>query len=98
MTLRGFQFQPMFQEPAENNSQTVDMVLLRARENYYIIQVDKGIGQVQLTKAILHEPLECRRSITQPVRHPQKLIHSHATHRKGGVLLGLLGHLDLPET
>ena len=28
---------------------------------------------------------------------PQELIHSHATHRKGGVLLGVLGHLDLPK-
>ena len=27
-----------------------------------------------------------------------ELIHSHTTHRKGGVLLGVFGHLDLPKT
>ena len=74
------------------------MVLLSLGKDYHVIQVDKGIGQVQLTKAILHEPLECHQSITEPVRHSQELIHTHTTHRKGSVLLGLLGHLDLPET
>ena len=27
----------------------------------------------------------------------QELVNAHATHRKGGVLPGLLVHLDLPE-
>ena len=36
-------------------------------------------------------------SVTKPVRHSQKLIHSHTPHRKGSVLLGVFGHLDLPK-
>ena len=66
-------------------------------EDYHVVQVDQGIRQVKFSEAILHESLERRRSIAKPVRHSQKLIHSHATHREGGVLLGVLSHLDLPE-
>ena len=76
----------------------VEVFLLRLGEDYHIVQVDQGIRQVQLAEAILHEPLECCQSITEPVRHSQKLIHPHTTDRKGGVLLGVLGHLDLPKT
>ena len=74
------------------------MVLLGPGKDYHVVQVDKGIGQVKLTKAILHEPLEHCQSITQPVWHSQELIHTHVTHRKGSVLLGFLSHLDLPKT
>ena len=70
------------------------MIYLNLGEDYYVVQVDKGIGQVQFTKAILHECLECNWSITEPIRHFQKLVHIHATHCKDSVLLGLLGHLD----
>ena len=45
----------------------------------------------------MHEPLECHQGVTEPVRHSQKLIHSHAPHHKGGVLLGVFGHFDLPK-
>ena len=88
----------MFQEPAKNYSEAVQMVLLGSGKDYHIVQVDKGISQVKLTKAILHQPLKCCWSITKPVQHSQELIHAHATHRKGGVLLGFLSHLDLPKT
>ena len=74
------------------------MLFFSLGKDYYIVQIDKGIGQVQLTEAILHEPLEHCRSMTEPVQHPQELIHAHDTHRKGSVLLGFLGHLDLPKT
>ena len=73
------------------------MVLLGPGKDYHVVQVDKGISQVKLTKAILHEPLEHCRSITKPVWHPQELIHPPNTHCKGSVLLGFLSHLDLPE-
>ena len=33
----------------------------------------------------------------EPIRHPQKLIHSHTTHRESGVLLGVLGHPNLTK-
>ena len=88
----------MFQELAKNYSEAVQMVLLDPGKDYHVIQVDKGIGQVKRTKAILHEPLEGHRSITKPIWHPQELIHTHAIHRKGGVLPGFLSHLDLPKT
>ena len=45
----------------------------------------------------MHETLECHRSIAKPVWPPQELIHPHTTHHKGSVLLGVLGHLDLPK-
>ena len=73
------------------------MLFLGLLEDYHVVQVDQSVGQVQLTKPILHEPLECHWSITKPIRHPQELIHSHATHHKGSVLLGVLGDLDLAK-
>ena len=75
----------------------MQVFLFSPGEHYHVVQVDQSISQVQFTKAILHEPLECGRSITEPLRHSQEFIHPHTTHRKGGVLLGILGHLDLPE-
>ena len=46
---------------------------------------------------ILHQTLEYGQGITQPICHLQELIHSHVTHYKGGVLLGLLRHFHLPK-
>ena len=75
----------------------VKMLFLGTGKDYHVIQVDQSICQVKFSEAILHESLECRQGITEPVRYSQKLIHPHATHREGGVLLGVLSHLDLPE-
>ena len=73
------------------------MLFLSTGEDYHIVQVDQGISQVKLSEAILHESLKHHWSVTEPVRHSQKLIHSHTTHRKGSVLLRVFGHLDLPK-
>ena len=75
----------------------VKVLFLSMGEDYHVVQVDQGIRQVKFSEAVLHEPLECRWGVTEPVWHSQKLIHSHTTHHKSGVLLGVLSHLDLPE-
>ena len=98
MAFGRLQLEPMLQEPAKDNLQAMEVLFLSMGEDYHIIQVDQGIRQVKLSEAVLHESLKRRWSITEPVRHSQKLIHSHTTHHKGCVLLGVLGHLDLPET
>ena len=73
------------------------MFLLGLGVNNHVIQVYQGVREVQLPQAVLHEMLEHRWSIAQPVEHTQELVHAHATHRKGDVLPRLLIHLNLPE-
>ena len=73
------------------------MLLLSLGVNNHVVQVYQGICEVQLPQAVLHEVLECCWSIAQTTGHAQKLVDTHATHCKGGVLPGLLSHLDLPE-
>ena len=70
------------------------MFLLSLGVNDHVVQVYQGIREVQLPQAVLHETLECRWSIALPIGHMQELL---ATHREGGVLPGLLLHLNLPE-
>ena len=74
------------------------MFLFSLGVDNHIIEVDQGVREVQLPEAVLHETLKCCWSITQTVRHAQKLVNAHAAHRKGGVLPGLLSHLNLPES
>ena len=66
-------------------------------ENYHIIQIDEAIGEVQFTKAVLHEPLESRRGITQPERHTFTLIQTHTAQSKGSILLRFHVHRNLPK-
>ena len=73
------------------------MLLLSLGVNNHVIQVYQGVREVQLPQAVLHEALECCWSIAQTIGHAQKLVDAHATHRKGGILSGLFGHLDLPK-
>ena len=91
------QLEPVLQEPVKNYPQVVKVLFLSTAEDYHVVQVDQGISQVKLSEAILHESLKRCWSVTEPVRHSQKLIHSHTTHCKGGVLLGVFGHLDLSK-
>ena len=64
----GLQFEPMFPESAKNNSHALEVFLRSRGVHYYIIEVDKAIGQVQLPQAILHEALEGSRSALQRLK------------------------------
>ena len=73
------------------------MFLLGLGVDDHVVQVYQGVREVQLPQAVLHEMLERRWSIAQPIGHTQELVHTHATHREGSVLPRLLIHLNLPK-
>ena len=97
VTFRRLQFQAVLHESLQHGVEAHQVFLLGLGVNDHIVQVYQGICEVQLPQAVLHEMLEHRWSIAQPVGHMQELIHAHATHREGGVLPRLLIHLDLPK-
>ena len=47
----------------------VKMFLCIMQEDDYVVQVDKAIYQIQLPKAILHQPLKSCWDIAQPKGH-----------------------------
>ena len=44
VTLRWFQLEPMFSESIENDSHTLEVLLLSRRVHNYVIQVDEAVG------------------------------------------------------
>ena len=90
VTFGWLQLQAMLHESFQYGAK-MDQVLL------FGLAVDNHVVQVYQGQTILHEVLEHCWSVTQPIGHVQKLIHSHAAYHKGGVLPGLLSHLNLPE-
>ena len=97
VTFGRLQFQTVLHESLQHGAEAHQVFLLGLGVNDHVVQVYQGIHEVQLPQAVLHEMLEHRWSIAQPVGHTQELIHAHATHREGGVLPRLLVHLNLPE-
>ena len=73
------------------------MLLLHVAKDYYIIQLNHTIHEVQLSQGVLHEMLEHCRHITQAEQHAGKLVEPEVTHCEGCVLLRFQGHLNLPE-
>ena len=97
VTFRWLQFQAVLHELLQHSVEAHQVFLLSLGVNDHVVQVYQGVREVQLPQAVLHEMLEHRWSIEQPVGHTQELIHAHATHHEGGVLPRLLIHLDLPK-
>ena len=97
VTFRRLQFQAMLHESLQHGAEVHQVLLLGLGVNDHIVQVYQGVHEVQLPQAVLHETLERRWSIAQPVGHTQELVHAHATHCEGGVLPRLLIHLNLPK-
>ena len=97
VTFGRLQFQTVLHESLQHGVEVHQVFLLGLGVNDHVVQVYQGIREVQLPQAVLHEMLERRRSIAQPVGHTQELVHAHATHCEGGVLPRLLIHLNLPE-
>ena len=69
----------MFSESIKNDTHPFHVLLLSAGENYYNIQVDEAISEIQFAQAIQHKPLESRQGVTQPKRHTLALIKAHTT-------------------
>ena len=97
VTFRWLQFQAVLHESLQHGAEAHQVFLLGLGVNDHIVQVYQGIREVQLPEAVLHEMLERRWSIAQPVGHTQEVVHAHATHREGSVLPRLLIHLNLPK-
>ena len=97
VTFGWLQLQAMLHESFQYGMKTDQVLLFGLGVDNHVIQVYQGVREVQLPQTILPEVLECCWSVTQPLGHAQKLVHSHAAYRKGGVLPGLLSHLNLPE-
>ena len=97
VTFRRLQFQAVLHESLQHGVEAHQVFLLSLGVNDHIVQVYQGVREVQLPQAVLHEMLECRWSIAQPVGHTQELVHAHATHREGSVLPRPLIHLNLPK-
>ena len=73
------------------------MLLLHVAKDYYVVQVNHAVHEVQLPQDVLHEMLEHHRHITQPEWHASKLVEPKVTHHEGCVLLQFWGHLNLQE-
>ena len=97
IALGQLQLEAMFSEVIKDHVHSLKMLFRHHRENYYIIQVDEAIGEVQLTQTVLHEPLESRQGITQPERHTFALIQTHTAQCEGSILLRFLIHRNLPK-
>ena len=97
LTLGRLQLEAVFSEAIEDYSHSLQMLFGHLRENYYIIQVDEAIGEVQFTQTVLHEPLESRRGVTQPKRHTFTLVQTDAAECKGSILLGFFIHGNLSK-
>ena len=66
-------------------------------EDYHVIQVDQGICQVELSEAVLHKPLECRRGVAEPVQHLRNSYTPILPTVKAVYCWESLAILDLPE-
>ena len=50
LALGRLQLEAMFSEAIEDHSHSLQMLFRHLRENYYIIQVDEAIGEVQFAQ------------------------------------------------
>ena len=66
LTFGGIQLEAMHPQVVKDYPHPLEMFCMHLGVDDHIIQVDETVGQVQLAKVILHQPLESRWSITQP--------------------------------
>ena len=59
----------MFPKPVKDDAQAVEVFLSCPWENDYVIEVDEAVCQIQLTEAVLHQPLKHGWCIAQTKRH-----------------------------
>ena len=97
MTFRGLELQSVLPESFEHCPQPGQVFLLSLGEDNDIIQIDKGICEVEFPQTVLHQPLEDSWNITQSIWHLEEFEDSHTSDSEGGLLSGLFSHLDLPE-
>ena len=86
VAFRRLELQPVQGESIQNCLQPFEVVFGHARVHDHVIKVDEGVLQVQLAQAVLHQALESRRHIAQPVGHPEKLVDPKTANRERHIL------------
>ena len=97
MTFQWLELWTMLPESFKYHPQPGQVILFSLGENDDIIQINKGICQVQLSQTVLHLLQEGSWSIAQSLQNPEEFKDSHISNGKGSILSGFLCHFYLPE-